>query len=285
VDTPIATPAPVFNDTAAQPSVAPLFISSHQEMYCKITALWYILTSLRQTVPVGDYHYFLSQNNLRPQYQGNQKDTRTRINHAIKAPELRVVTALGENLGTLSLADALKAADDRKLDLIEISPNAKPPVAKIMDYGKFRYETGRKASEVKAKSHSTETKSVQVKIGTGDHDQQLKAKRAAEWLQEGHRVKVDLFLWGRYKYMEPEFLKERLERFLKIIPSEYKVADPMKKSPKGWSTTLERVPGNKIKKPVILPEPEKAKETKKTDTPEGKNKKKSLDELLESGLI
>ncbi len=225
---------------------------------------------------------------MRPSsYQGNStKDTRTRINHAIKASELRVVTSDGENLGTLSLADALKAAEERKQDLIEISPNAKPPVAKIMDYGKYRYETGRKAREVKAKSHSTETKSVQVKIGTGDHDQQLKARRAAEWLEEGHRVKVDLFLWGRYKYMEPEFLKERLERFLKIIPVEYKIADPMKKSPKGWTTTLERVPGAKAHKPVkILPEETKLSKVKVEETEKKTSKKKSLDDLLESGQI
>ena len=223
---------------------------------------------------------------MRPQYQGNQaKDTRTKINHAIKAPELRVVTSDGENLGTLSLADALKAAEERKLDLIEISPNAKPPVAKIMDYGKFRYETGRKASAMKAKSHITETKSVQVKIGTGEHDQQLKARRAAEWLEEGHRVKVDLFLWGRYKYMEAEFLKERLERFLKIIPIDYKIADPMKKSPKGWTTTLERIAGGKIQKPKILPASEKLERIRKVEEGGQKNKKKSLDDLLDSGLI
>lgn len=231
-------------------------------------------------------HYFLSPNNLRPQPQGNQaKDTRTRINAAIKAPELRIITDTGENLGILSLADALKAAEERKLDLIEISPKATPPIAKIMDYGKYRYETGRKAREVKAKSHITETKSVQVKIGTGDHDQQLKAKKAAEWLEEGHRVKVDLFLWGRYKYMEAEFLKERLDRFLKIIPIEYKIADPMKKSPKGWTTTLERVASGKIQKPKILPASEKAKDEKKAASGETKSKKKSLDDLLEAGLI
>ncbi len=225
---------------------------------------------------------------MRPSsYQGNStKDTRTRINHAIKAAELRVVTSDGENLGTLSLADALKAAEERKQDLIEISPNAKPPVAKIMDYGKYRYETGRKAREVKAKSHITETKSVQVKIGTGEHDQQLKARRAAEWLEEGHRVKVDLFLWGRYKYMEPEFLKERLERFLRIIPADYKIADPMKKSPKGWTTTLERIPGTKAHKPVkILPEETKVDKIKVEDTEKKTSKKKSLDDLLESGQI
>lgn len=229
--------------------------------------------------------------NLRkPPRRFSGPDTRTRINKAIRAPELRVVGPEGENLGTLSLADALKEAEKRKLDLIEISPKAKPPVAKITDFGQYRYDTKRKASKAKAKAHITETKSAQVKIGTGEHDQQLKAKRIAEWLEEGHRVKVDLFLWGRYKYMEPAFLKERLERFLKIIPAEYKVADPTKKSPKGFTTTLERLPGTKVKKsdkPKILEEEKPAgkKKKKNTDKPEQKSKKKSLDDLLEGGMV
>jgi translation initiation factor IF-3 len=109
-----------------------------------------------------------------------------------------------------------------------------------MEYGKFTYEQQKKRREIKAKSHTTETKSVQVKIGTGDHDLELKAKKAAQWLGEGHRVKVDLFLWGRYKYMEFAFLKERLERFLKLIPHEYKLAEPIAKSPKGLATVIER---------------------------------------------
>lgn len=176
-----------------------------------------------------------------------------------------------------------------KLDLIEISPKAKPPVAKITDFGQYRYDTKRKASAAKAKAHVTETKSVQVKIGTGEHDQQLKAKRAAQWLEEGHRVKVDLFLWGRYKYMEPEFLKERLDRFMKIIPAEYKIADPIKKSPKGWTATIERL-GKAPKagdKPKIIEEVDEKKEVKKADKGENKSKKKSLDDLLdiEGGLI
>lgn len=169
------------------------------------------------------------------------KDERVRINQSIKAKELRVIGALGENLGVIPTRDAQALADEANLDLIEISPTAQPPVAKIMDYGKYQYEIKKKAKEVKAKSHVTETKGMQVKIGTGDHDLTLKAKRVAEWLTEGHRVKIDLFLWGRYKYMEEAFLKERLERFLKIVPTEYKIADEIKRSPKGFSTTLERV--------------------------------------------
>jgi len=146
----------------------------------------------------------------------------------------------GENFGVLALSEAIEKAQELGLDLIEISPNATPPVAKVMDYGKFQYEQEKKRREIKAKSHTTETKSVQVKIGTGENDLQLKAKKAAEWLREGHRVKVDLFLWGRYKYMEFGFLKERLERFLKIIPEEYKIGDPIAKSPKGLTTVIER---------------------------------------------
>jgi translation initiation factor IF-3 len=153
---------------------------------------------------------------------------------------VRLIGADGENVGVVPLSDALARAQEAGLDLIEISPNAEPPVAKIMEYGKFQYEAQKKRREIKAKSHTTETKSVQVKIGTGDHDMQLKARKAAEWLAEGHRVKVDLFLWGRYKYMEFAFLKERLERFLKLIPEDYKVADAITKSPKGLSCVIEK---------------------------------------------
>ncbi len=218
--------------------------------------------------------------------QASFQNERTRINQAIRARELRVIGAVGENLGVLSREDALKAADEANLDLIEISPNANPPVAKIMDFGQFRYETKRKASEVKAKSHVTETKSVQVKIGTGEHDQLLKAKRASEWLNDGHRVKVDLFLWGRYKYMDEAFLKERLERFLKIIPAEYKLAEDIKKSPKGFSTIIERV-GKSVKahtKPIELVE-ERVKAAKSDTKGVTKSKKKSLDEILDGGMI
>ncbi len=222
---------------------------------------------------------------ITPQKQYSQKD-KTRINNAIRARELRVIGAQGENLGVITLEQALKEAEKVNLDLIEISPNANPPVAKIMDFGQYRYETKRKASEVKAKSHVTETKNVQVKIATGEHDQNLKAKRAAEWLNEGHRVKVDLFLSGRYKYMEESFLKERLQRFLKIIPADYKLADEIKKSPKGLSTTLERV-GKPVKavKQLKSEEDTKQEERKKQPSEAPKSKKKSLDDLLEGGMI
>jgi len=165
---------------------------------------------------------------------------RLRINNEIRAQELRVIGAQGENLGVLALSAALAAAKTAGLDLIEISSSAVPPVAKIMDYGKFEYERSKKEKVAKSKVKISETKEVQVKVGTGDHDMALKAKKAAEWLAEGHRVRVELFLKGRYKGMSEEFLKDRLEKFLLRILYAYKVAEPITRSPKGFAGVIER---------------------------------------------
>lgn len=166
--------------------------------------------------------------------------TNVRINHQIQAPELRVLLESGDNLGVLSRADALDKARELGLDLIEISPKAIPPVAKIMDYGKFQYTENKKLKVAKAKAHTVEVKNIQVKIGTGDHDLELKAKKASEWLAEGNRIKIDLFLPGRSKYLDEKFLRERMDRVLKLITVEFKIADPAKKSPKGLSVIIER---------------------------------------------
>ena len=165
---------------------------------------------------------------------------RLRINNEIRAQELRVVGAGGENLGVLTLEAALGAAKTAGLDLIEISPSAVPPVAKIMDYGKFEYERSKKEKVAKAKVKISETKEVQIKVGTGDNDMALKGRKAAEWLSEGHRVRAELFLKGRYKGMSEEFLKTRLVKFLSCIPYAYKVAEPITRSPKGFAGVIER---------------------------------------------
>ena len=143
-------------------------------------------------------------------------------------------------MGVMSLREALEKAHELSFDLIEISPNANPPVAKIMDYGKFQYDERKKEKTAKAKSKTVEAKNVQVKVGTGDHDLELKAKKASEWLEEGNRVKIDLFLVGRTKFMDIKFLKERLERILRLITTNYKVAEEPKKSPKGLTTVIEK---------------------------------------------
>ena len=163
-----------------------------------------------------------------------------RINNQITAPELRVIMEDGSNLGVISFKEALDKARESGLDLIEISPKAVPPVAKIMDYGKFQYAENKKLKVAKTKAHTVEVKNIQVKVGTGDHDLELKAKKASSWLKEGNRIKIDLFLPGRTKYMDIKFLEERMARVLKLITEEYRIADPAKKSPKGLSIVIEK---------------------------------------------
>jgi len=162
-----------------------------------------------------------------------------RTNHRITARELRVIGPQGENFGVISLEDALKKAQALDLDLIEISPSAVPPVAKIADFGKYLYEENKKAKNSK-KSHYSEVKNVQVKIATSENDLSLKAKKASEWLSGGHKVKIDLFLPGRSKYLDEKFLRERLDRILKLVSVDYKVSDTAKKSPKGLTVIIER---------------------------------------------
>ncbi len=191
--------------------------------------------------------------------------TYVRTNEKIRSPELRVIGPAGENFGLLKLADALAKAKELELDLIEISPSAKPPVAKIMDYGKYQYLESKKQKAAKAKAHIIETKSIQVKVGTSEHDLALKAKNVSKWLEEGHRVKINLFLAGRSKYLESTFLRERLERIFKLISVSHKIAEAPQKSPKGLTCVIERDKTAQIKaeaevntqKPDPKPEPAK----------------------------
>ncbi|MEK7669128.1 MAG: translation initiation factor IF-3 [Patescibacteria group bacterium] len=163
-----------------------------------------------------------------------------RINNFIRAENVRLIGPEGENFGVSATRDALRKALEFGLDLVEISPNAVPPIAKIVDYGKFLYAENKKQKVIKAKTHTVEIKSLQIKVGTGDHDLNLKAKKASEWLKEGHRVKIDLFLPGRAKYMNESFLKERMDRVFKLITEDFKIAEEPKKSPKGMTSMIEK---------------------------------------------
>ncbi|MBI3632546.1 MAG: translation initiation factor IF-3 [Candidatus Vogelbacteria bacterium] len=165
----------------------------------------------------------------------------TRVNNQIRALEVRVIDEGGQNLGVMQTVDAVSLAHQKGSDLIEISPNAVPPIAKIMDYGKFQYLENKKAKSAKSKTKPVETKSIQVKIGTGDHDLELKSQMASKFLKAGHRVKINLFLRGRAKYLAPDFLKERMQRILKFITEEYKMVESPRPGPSGLSLVIEKV--------------------------------------------
>ncbi len=168
-----------------------------------------------------------------------------RINNAIRAGEVRVIDIEGVNLGVFPIAEAMSMAQAQGVDLIEVNPDAKPPICKIMEFGKYQYELKKKAQKAKSGAKATETKSIQIKVGTGDHDLELKARQASGWLKEGHRIKVELYLRGRSKGMEDAFLRERLDRVLHFVTEHYKIAEPHKRSPKGLAVVIERDKGSK----------------------------------------
>ncbi len=165
---------------------------------------------------------------------------RERTNLYIRATELRVLDEEGENLGVMATKDALKLAQERGVDLIEIAPEAKPPIAKIMEYGKYVYLQNKKDKKARSGAKASETKAIQIKVATGEHDLELKAKQASKWLKEGHRIKVELYLSGRAKYQEEAFLRERLDRVLKFITEPFKIAEAVKRNPKGLALVIER---------------------------------------------
>ena len=166
---------------------------------------------------------------------------RFKINNQIRASEVRVIEEDGQNLGVMSTMDALSMAKSKGVDLIEISDKTIPPIAKMMDYGKFQYLENKKSKVAKSKTKALETKAIQVKIGTGDHDLELKSQMASKFLKAGHRVKINLYLRGRAKYLDPKFLRERMERILKFITEEYKMVENIKSSPSGLSLIIEKV--------------------------------------------
>ena len=134
---------------------------------------------------------------LRPRFKGPiKKEAEHRINEFIKVPEVRVV---GENIeaGVYPTREALSRAMDLGLDLVEISPNATPPVCRIIDYNKFLYEKKKKEKELKSKAVKVEIKEIRFTANTDDHDVDFKSKHAENFLKEGNKVKAVLMFRGR----------------------------------------------------------------------------------------
>jgi translation initiation factor IF-3 len=120
-----------------------------------------------------------------------------RTNERIRIPAVRVVTEEGEALGVMDTRDAIQKAREMGLDLVEIAPNAQPPVCKIIDYGKFLYEQKKKQHEQKKKQTKVIVKEVKFRPGTDDHDYEYRVRRAKEWLVEGDKVRAAIAFRGR----------------------------------------------------------------------------------------
>jgi len=150
---------------------------------------------------------------------------------------LRIIDEAGANIGVLPLTEALQLAKEKGLDLIEIVPNAKPPVAKIMSFDKFRYQEEKKLKKQKAQQKTQELKQVRISARAAEHDLQIKAEKVNEFLQEGHIVEIQLFLRGREK-ANKDWAKQKLYDFLKIINPEHKVLLEPKYGGRGFNAQV-----------------------------------------------
>ena len=171
--------------------------------------------------------------------KGTNKSDEPRMNEKIRAREIRVVGEDGEQFGILSVNEALALAAEKNLDLVEISPNATPPVCKIMDYGKFKYEKTKKEKENKKKQKNVVIKEIRIKPHIDEHDKETKISQIKKFIEKEYKVKISLRLSGREKLhaesavkilddfansfeetaiVEKKYGKEQVQKFVMLSP-------------------------------------------------------------------
>ncbi len=147
---------------------------------------------------------------------GAIKEPRVRVNDQIRISPIRLIDADGEQVGIIALDEARERAEESGLDLVEVAPGARPPVCRLMDYGKFKYEEARKAREARKKQHTVQVKEVKYRPGIEDHDFEFKTRHVRRFLEDGDKVKVTMTFRGR-QMSHPEFGIEVLERVVEEV--------------------------------------------------------------------
>ena len=171
--------------------------------------------------------------------KGTNKSDEPRINERVRAREIRVIGEEGEQFGILSVSEAVALANEKGLDLVEISPNAAPPVCKIMDYGKFKYEKTKKEKENKKKQKNVVIKEIRIKPHIDEHDKETKISQIKKFIEKEYKVKISLRLSGREKLhaesavkildefadsfeetaiVEKKYGKEQVQKFVMLSP-------------------------------------------------------------------
>lgn len=136
-----------------------------------------------------------------------------RTNDRIRVPDVRVVDENGEALGVMKTPDALAVARERGYDLVEVSPKAEPPVCRLLDYGQFKYQKEKEQRAQKAHARKVEVKGIRLSVKMGDHDQAVRLQKAVEFLEDGHKIKIELILRGREK-AHTDVARKRIEDFI-----------------------------------------------------------------------
>jgi len=171
------------------------------------------------------------------------KDQRQRVNDQIKITPLRVIGTDGEQLGILERDEAIQMAQDAGLDLVEVAPNVRPPVCRIMDYGKYKYDQAKKSHKSRAKSHEVKQKEIRVRPKTEKHDLAFKIRRAREFLEEGDKVMVNMLFRGR-EMTHLDFAAQNMQAFVEAL---------------GDVATVERGPSREGRRMILILTPNKKK--------------------------
>ena len=156
-----------------------------------------------------------------------KKENNTQINEEIRDKELRVIGSDGQQLGIMSARDALNIAEQKNLDLVKIAPQANPPVCKIMDYGKFRFEQAKREKEAKKNQHIVDIKEVRLSLNIDTHDFNTKLNNALKFIKHGDKVKVSIRFRGR-EMGHPEIGLETMKRFAEACSEVAVVEKPAK---------------------------------------------------------
>jgi translation initiation factor IF-3 len=138
------------------------------------------------------------------------------VNWDIKAPEVRVIDPDGKQIGVLPVKEAIRIAAERGFDLVEVAPNSQPPVCRIMNYGKYKYQQSKRTQEARKHQTIIHIKEVKVRPRTEEHDFQFKLRHVKRFLDEGNKVKISILFRGR-EIAHPEFGKDMLNRFIEGV--------------------------------------------------------------------
>jgi translation initiation factor IF-3 len=138
------------------------------------------------------------------------------INWGIRAQEVRVIDSDGKQAGIMPLKEAMRIAEEQGLDLVEVAPNANPPVCRVMNFGKYKYQQSKRSQEARKHQTVIQVKEVKLRPRTEEHDFQFKIKHAKRFLSEGNKVKISILFRGR-ELAHPEFGRDMLNRFLEEV--------------------------------------------------------------------
>lgn len=155
----------------------------------------------------------------------NSNQQRTRVNQFIRVPQVRLVSEDGEQIGVVDTRDALRQAEEKGLDLVEVAPSAKPPVCRIMDYGKYQYQQKKRAQEAKKKQKTIQIKEIKFRPKIDEHDYNFKKNHIIRFLGEGNHVKVVVMYRGR-EIVHKEQGKKILDRVVEELKDVAKIEKP-----------------------------------------------------------